>query len=152
LRRVISVHILCLDDCLDTTIMPQPTEITQFIFGQPLRLCMYYRPLQLQQVCSGILSKVVLSRRAGELAEGLSASGWHHRHLPIRGVVWTPAASPTYKMQKRQFYDRLTQMSRPFVRRVEHSATRHWPGGRRGGLRLLPRPTLRQPVLGITAS
>jgi hypothetical protein len=37
LRRVISVHILCLDDCLDTTIMPQPTEITQFIFGQPLR-------------------------------------------------------------------------------------------------------------------
>jgi hypothetical protein len=34
---VISVHILCLDDCLDTTIMPQPTEITQFIFGQPLR-------------------------------------------------------------------------------------------------------------------
>jgi hypothetical protein len=35
---VISVHILCLDDCLDTTIMPQPTEITQFIFGQPLRI------------------------------------------------------------------------------------------------------------------
>jgi hypothetical protein len=35
---VISVHILCLDDCLDTTIMPQPTEITQLIFGQPLRL------------------------------------------------------------------------------------------------------------------
>jgi hypothetical protein len=34
---VISVHILCLDDCLTTTIMPQPTEITQFIFGQPLR-------------------------------------------------------------------------------------------------------------------
>src|SRR6202011_6221410 len=37
-RRVISVHILCLDDCFTTTIMPQPTEITQFIFGQPLRL------------------------------------------------------------------------------------------------------------------
>jgi hypothetical protein len=34
---VISVHILCLDDCFATTIMPQPTEITQFIFGQPLR-------------------------------------------------------------------------------------------------------------------
>jgi hypothetical protein len=30
------VHILCLDDCLATTIMPQPAEITQFIFGQPL--------------------------------------------------------------------------------------------------------------------
>jgi hypothetical protein len=34
---VISVHILCLDDCFNTTIMPQLTEITQFIFGQPLR-------------------------------------------------------------------------------------------------------------------
>ena len=31
-------HILCLDDCFNTTIMPQPTEITQFIFGQPLKL------------------------------------------------------------------------------------------------------------------
>jgi hypothetical protein len=29
---------LCLDDCLTTTIMPQLTEITQFIFGQPLSL------------------------------------------------------------------------------------------------------------------
>jgi hypothetical protein len=28
---------LCLDDCVATTIMPQPTEITQFIFGRPLR-------------------------------------------------------------------------------------------------------------------
>jgi predicted nucleotide-binding protein with TIR-like domain len=28
---------LCLDDCYSTTIMPQLTEITQFIFGQPLR-------------------------------------------------------------------------------------------------------------------
>jgi hypothetical protein len=28
---------LGLDDCFTTTIMPQPTEITQFIFGQPLR-------------------------------------------------------------------------------------------------------------------
>ena len=27
----------CLDDCFATTTMPQPTEITQFIFGQPLR-------------------------------------------------------------------------------------------------------------------
>jgi hypothetical protein len=36
-RRVISLHILCLDDCCTTTIMPEPTEITQFIFGQPLR-------------------------------------------------------------------------------------------------------------------
>jgi len=27
---------LCLDDCFATTTMPQPTEITQFIFGQPL--------------------------------------------------------------------------------------------------------------------
>jgi hypothetical protein len=27
---------LCLDDCFTTTIMPQPAEITQFIFGQPL--------------------------------------------------------------------------------------------------------------------
>jgi len=27
---------LCLDDCFATTIMPQPTEITQFIFGRPL--------------------------------------------------------------------------------------------------------------------
>src|SRR6266550_4695850 len=35
-RRVISVHILCLDNCFDTTIMLQPTEITQFISGQPL--------------------------------------------------------------------------------------------------------------------
>ena len=34
--RVISVHMMCLDDCYTTTIMPQPTEITQFIFGQPL--------------------------------------------------------------------------------------------------------------------
>jgi hypothetical protein len=34
---VILVHILCLDDCFATTIMPQPTEITQFIFGRPLR-------------------------------------------------------------------------------------------------------------------
>jgi hypothetical protein len=33
---VISVHILCLDDCFTTAIMPQPSEITQFIFGQPL--------------------------------------------------------------------------------------------------------------------
>jgi len=33
---VISVYILCLDDCFATTIMPQLTEITQFIFGQPL--------------------------------------------------------------------------------------------------------------------
>jgi hypothetical protein len=33
---VVSVHILCLDDCFNTTIMLQPTEITQFIFGQPL--------------------------------------------------------------------------------------------------------------------
>ena len=31
-----SVHILCLNDCFATIIMPQPTEITQFIFGQPL--------------------------------------------------------------------------------------------------------------------
>ena len=36
--RVISVHMMCLDDCYTTTMMPQPTEITQFIFGQPLRL------------------------------------------------------------------------------------------------------------------
>ena len=28
---------LCLDDCFATTTMPQPTEITQLIFGQPLR-------------------------------------------------------------------------------------------------------------------
>jgi hypothetical protein len=28
---------MCLDDCYTTTMMPQPTEITQFIFGQPLR-------------------------------------------------------------------------------------------------------------------
>jgi hypothetical protein len=35
---VISVHMLCLDDCLDTNILPQRTEITQFIFGQPLRI------------------------------------------------------------------------------------------------------------------
>src|SRR6516165_3265788 len=34
--RVILLHILCLDDCFPTTIMPQPAEITQFIFGQPL--------------------------------------------------------------------------------------------------------------------
>src|SRR6516164_4477341 len=27
---------LCLDDCVATTTMPQPTEITQFIFGQPI--------------------------------------------------------------------------------------------------------------------
>ena len=27
---------LCLDVCIVTTTMPQPTEITQFIFGQPL--------------------------------------------------------------------------------------------------------------------
>jgi hypothetical protein len=33
---VISVHILCLGDYFNTTIVPQPTEITQFIFGQPL--------------------------------------------------------------------------------------------------------------------
>src|SRR6516164_5692467 len=33
---MISVHMLCLDDCFATTTMPQPTEITQFIFGQPL--------------------------------------------------------------------------------------------------------------------
>jgi putative tryptophan/tyrosine transport system substrate-binding protein len=33
---VISVHILCSNDCFTTTIMPQLTEITQFIFGQPL--------------------------------------------------------------------------------------------------------------------
>jgi hypothetical protein len=32
------VHILCLDDCVATTIMTQPTEITQFIFGRPLRV------------------------------------------------------------------------------------------------------------------
>src|SRR6516225_3041516 len=32
-----SVHMLCLDDCFATTTMPQPTKITQFIFGQPLR-------------------------------------------------------------------------------------------------------------------
>jgi hypothetical protein len=30
---VISVHILYLGDCLATTVIPQPTEITQFIFG-----------------------------------------------------------------------------------------------------------------------
>jgi adenine-specific DNA-methyltransferase len=29
---------LCLDVCIVTTTMPQPTEITQFIFGQPLSL------------------------------------------------------------------------------------------------------------------
>jgi hypothetical protein len=34
---VISVHILCLDDCFATTIMSQLAEITQFIFGRPLR-------------------------------------------------------------------------------------------------------------------
>src|SRR6516165_12529863 len=28
---------LCLDVCIVTTTMPQPTEITQFIFGKPLR-------------------------------------------------------------------------------------------------------------------
>src|SRR6516164_8905984 len=33
---VISVHMLCLDDCFATTTMTQTTEITQFIFGQPL--------------------------------------------------------------------------------------------------------------------
>jgi hypothetical protein len=27
---------LCLDDCFATTTMPQLTEITQFIFAQPL--------------------------------------------------------------------------------------------------------------------
>jgi hypothetical protein len=35
---VILVHILCLDDCFATTIMTQPTEITQFIFGRLLEL------------------------------------------------------------------------------------------------------------------
>jgi hypothetical protein len=33
LRRVISVHILCVDDCLATTMITQLTEITKFIFG-----------------------------------------------------------------------------------------------------------------------
>jgi hypothetical protein len=30
-RRMISVHMLCLDDCFVTTMMPQPVEITQFV-------------------------------------------------------------------------------------------------------------------------
>jgi hypothetical protein len=36
MARVAVVHILYLSDCLTTTILAQPTEITQFIFGQPL--------------------------------------------------------------------------------------------------------------------
>ena len=34
---MISVHILCSNDCFTTIIMPQLTETTQFIFGQPLK-------------------------------------------------------------------------------------------------------------------
>src|SRR5262249_46855888 len=38
------VHILCLDDRFATTIMPQPAEITQFIFGRPLRAVLSVSP------------------------------------------------------------------------------------------------------------
>jgi hypothetical protein len=54
---VISVHILCLDDCFNTTIMSQLTEITQFIFGQPLTGKM---PLQ---VLAAAVAQVVKQRR-----------------------------------------------------------------------------------------
>jgi len=32
---------MCLADCYTTTMMPQPTEITKFIFGQPLSVYIY---------------------------------------------------------------------------------------------------------------
>ena len=39
---------MCLGDCFNTTIVPQPTEITQFIFGQPLSLMTAAEPVSRQ--------------------------------------------------------------------------------------------------------
>jgi hypothetical protein len=36
IEKISLIPHLCLDDCFTTLIMPQPTEITQFIFGQSL--------------------------------------------------------------------------------------------------------------------
>jgi hypothetical protein len=48
---------LCLDDCSSTTIMPQLTEITQFIFGQPKPRwpdgSTYIEPIQLELQLGG---------------------------------------------------------------------------------------------------
>jgi hypothetical protein len=48
---------LCLDDCFATTTMPQLTEITQFIFAQPLRTVnpTYGKPIY----CPGPLEEIV---------------------------------------------------------------------------------------------
>jgi adenylate cyclase len=52
---------LCLDGCFATTIIPQPTEIAQFIFGQPLSLHGRFG-----QVFNVIGAAFLLSRRFDE--------------------------------------------------------------------------------------
>jgi hypothetical protein len=85
---VISVHILCLDDCFNTTIMPQPTEITQFIFGQPLSASPFPR-----NGCRGKLDWVNLFINVGVqyLADGIARA-----QLPLRGLPASTGSSMTH--------------------------------------------------------
>ena len=75
-RRVISVHILYLDDCFATTIMPQPTEITQFIFGQPLR-------------------------RGFTSASNHSSSTWCRKTFERQGEITPPCGEPSVVRRKK---------------------------------------------------
>jgi len=82
---VILVHILCLDDCLATTIMPQPAEITQFIFGQPLRAaerypgCTFTSPNSLAKyVLGSAILDLLVQAYAEEVGRQRDAAGFIH--------------------------------------------------------------------------
>jgi hypothetical protein len=65
--------------CFNTTIMPQPTEITQFIFDQPLSASPFPR-----NGCRGKLDWVNLFTNVGVqyLADGIARA-----QLPLRGLA-----------------------------------------------------------------
>jgi len=93
---VILVHILCLDDCLATTIMPQPAEITQFIFGQPLSAIS-------GQVAANAHAVVILDR-----------AGWHRSQALVIPANVTLLELPPYSPELNP------------VERIWHYLRSHW--------------------------
>ena len=123
------------------------TELMPIILG-----CVnYYSPLHLQRVCSGILPLVVFPADLTSRPKGLRR-GFTHRHLTIPGGSFGTRRKPKLRCKRGNFKIVFTQMSRRFVGRVEHSASRHRLGGRRGLRFCSPALRCASQLPGIAAS
>jgi hypothetical protein len=89
-RRVISVHILCLGDCFNTTIMTQPTEITQFIFGQPEKTVRRHSVSRRTMLAgtAGVLGGAALASTAR--SDRCSCGPGRHHHRPAAIALRRP--------------------------------------------------------------